>query len=318
MYRDRLKLIICRKASRLAGSLLLCSLLSLISLQAHSRTLLILLSDRHHIYQDLANAIQTDTFSHYRTLILDEFDIATTQLPDTILAIGMRACETALQITEQHRDIVCTFLPSQTFLQLIEQYRSNLAVTPARVTAIYMDQPLQRQIQLARLIAPGAKSIGTVFGNSSAYQQQAFEALSSAAGFKPQHDIMDERQNPVQVLTPIIQRSDIFLALPDSASFNRNVTRWSLYITLRNRVPLIGYSASYAQAGAVISMYTTPQQLAQQTSQVLNQITDSEVMPKPAYPIEFTLNINQSAARTLRIDIPELEFLTQHLTEVLH
>jgi putative ABC transport system substrate-binding protein len=317
MYRDRLKFITCRLASRLAGYALLLCLLSLISLQAHARSLVILLSDRHHIYQDLANAIQTDAFTDSQILVLEEFDNNTTQLPELFLAIGTRACETALQLTEQRSDIVCTFLPSQTFLRLLEQYRTGSATANARVTAVFMDQPLQRQIHLARLIDPEAESIGTVFGNSSVYQQQAFETLSLAAGFNAQHAFLDERQNPVQVLTPIIQRSDIFLALPDSASFNRNVTRWSLYITLRNRVPLIGYSASYAEAGAVISIYTTPHQLARQTSQVLNQIANTDVMPEPAYPLEFTLNINQSASRTLRLDVPDIETLTQHLTEVL-
>ncbi|WP_417583525.1 ABC transporter substrate-binding protein [Nitrincola sp.] len=275
-----------------------------------------MLSDRHHIYQDLANAIQTETFTDYRTLVLEELDSDMVTIPDLILAIGTRACETALQLTWQHSDIVCTFLPSQTFIQLVEKYRTGPAVATAGVTAIFMDQPLQRQILLARLIAPSAQSIGTVFGSSSVYQQQAFMALSRAAGFEAQHAFLDEQQNPVQVLTPLIQRSDVFLSLPDSASFNRNVTRWSLYITLRNRVPLIGFSASYAEAGAVVSMYTTPQQLAKQTSQVLSQLTSTDIMPAPAYPVEFTLNINQSAARTLRLDLPAADVLTQHLTEV--
>ena len=317
MYRDRLKFITCRLASRLAGCTLLLCLLSLISLQAHAKTLIILLSDRHHIYQDLANAIQTDIFTDYQIVALEEYNSNTLQPPGIFLAIGTRACEAALQLTEQHSDIVCTFLPSQTFLRLLEQYRTDSSTANRRVTAVFLDQPLQRQIHLARLIDPEAESIGTVFGNSSIYQQQAYETLSLAAGFNAQYAFLDERQNPVQVLTPIIQRSDIFLALPDSASFNRNVTRWSLYITLRNRVPLIGYSASYAEAGAVISLYTTPQQLAGQTNQVLNQIAGTDVMPEPAYPLEFTLNINQSAARTLRLDLPEIEVLTQHLTEVL-
>lgn len=299
------------------GCCLLLCLLSSISLQAHARTLVILLSDRHHIYQDLANSIQTDAFTDYRTLSIEEFGTSMSRVPETILAIGTRACEAALAITEQHSNIVCTFLPSQTFLRLQEQYLASITNNNTRATAVFMDQPLQRQIHLARLIDPGAKSIGTVFGNSSIYQQQAFETLSLAAGFNAQHAFLDERQNPVQVLTPIIQHSDIFLALPDSANFNRNVTRWSLYITLRNRVPLIGFSASYAEAGAVISIYTTPKQLAQQTSHVLNQISRTDVVPEPAYPLKFNLDINQSAARTLRLDLPDIETLTQHLTEVL-
>lgn len=317
MYRDRLKFITFRIASRLAGYTLLLCILSLISLHAHAKTLVILLSDRHHIYQDLANTIQTDVFTDYQIVVIEDYDSNTTQFPALFLAIGTRACETALALNQQRSDIVCTFLPSQTFLQLLKQYQTNSTKTHARATAVFMDQPLERQIHLARLINPQAESIGTVFGKSSVYQQQAFETLSIAAGFNVQHALLDERQNPVQVLTPIIQHSDIFLALPDSAGFNRNVTRWSLYISLRNRVPLIGFSESYAEAGAVISMYATPQQLAQQTSWVLNQIANTDVMPEPAYPLAFTLNINQAAARTLRLYIPDIEILSKHLTEVL-
>jgi len=316
MCRERLKIIPCRLASRLAGCTILLCFLSLISLHAHSKTLVILLSDRHHIYQDLANAIKTEGFTDYQTFFLEELDRNRTPIPDLVLAIGTRACETAVQLSWQNTGVVCTFLPSQTFLQLLVKYRTEPTIATSGVTAVFMDQPLQRQIHLARLIAPRAQSIGTVFGSSSIYQQQDFNTLSRAAGFEAQHAFLDEQQNPVQVLTPLIQRSDIFLSLPDSASFNRNVTRWSLYITLRNRVPLIGFSASYAEAGAVVSLYTTPQQLAQQTSQVLNQLSRTDTMPEPSYPLEFTLDINRSAARTLRLDLPAVEILSQQLTEV--
>ncbi|KGK40854.1 hypothetical protein LH51_19010 [Nitrincola sp. A-D6] len=291
--------------------------MSLASFHAHSKTLTILLSDRHHVYQEFANAIHTEAFPEHQILTLGEFDNNKGPIPELILAIGARACEAALRAIHQDSDIVyCTFLPSQTFQQMFAQYRSSATAQTVKVTATFMDQPLQRQIYLARLIAPGARSIGTVFGSNSVYQQQAFETLSLAAGFEAQHAFLDERQNPVQVLTPLIQRSDIFLSLPDSAGFNRNVTRWSLYITLRNRVPLIGFSASYAKAGAVVSMYTTTEQLAQQTSQVLNQLITTDIIPEPAYPHEFTLKINQSAARTLRLELPDEELLSKRLTEV--
>lgn len=296
-------------------SLLLCILVWLPA-SAQAQNITILLSDNQQIYNEMAAAIEPENPERKHALLLDEFtQTDRAHHTHTLVAIGTRACETAIQLNTPQYKIICTFLPSQTFEQIVTHHTD--AITDQQsVTAIFMDQPLQRQIDLARLIAPNARTLGTVFGNSSAYQQAAFEELAHAAGLSPQHAFLDERQNPVQILTPLIQRSDIFLSLPDSASFNRNVTRWSLYITLRNRVPLIGFSASYAEAGAVVSLYSTVQQLAEQTNEVIRIVEQSGELPAPAYPSEFTININRSAARTLRMDLPESEILSQQLKQL--
>lgn len=291
------------------------SILLWLPISAQAESIIILLSDTQQIYRDMAAVIEPGHPQQTRTVLLDEFiQSGMDSNAHTLVAIGTRACESGIQFNPAQYRVICTFLPSQTFEQLVTHHIDAI-INQQSVTAVFMDQPLQRQIDLARLIAPNARTLGTVFGNSSVYQQEAFERLAHTAGFTPQHAFLDERQNPVQILTPLIQRSDIFLSLPDSASFNRNVTRWSLYITLRNRVPLIGFSASYAEAGAVVSLYSTVQQLAEQTNEVIRIVEQSGELPAPAYPSEFTININRSAARTLRMDLPESEILSQQLKQ---
>ena len=304
------------KASFIVRSLLLCTILLLFPLPSKAQELIIILSDNQNTHNDIALSILENTHTNAQVILHNEYTKESSDSNSQIIvSIGTRACAIAIERMNYRDTIICTLIPAQTYQSLLIK-NAKTASSDNNLSAIYMDQPIYRQIALARLISPNALNLGTVFGQTSVGQRIEFERIGSEHGFQTHHAFLDDSQNPVQVMTPLIQKSDIFLAIPDNAIFNRSVSRWALYISLRNRIPLIGFSSSYAEAGAVVAIFSTPEQLAQQTSEVVNNYLTRQTLEPASYPKEFTIVTNPSIARTLRMSLPETQHISQQLKEI--
>ncbi|GAA0794463.1 ABC transporter substrate-binding protein [Marinobacterium sediminicola] len=229
----------------------------------------------------------------------------------TILAVGSRACEQMLSRYHPDTRLVCSFLPSTTFVQLKRQLLPEQG--QPQVSAIFIDQPLLRQIRLAKLVRPDARFLGSALGNNSQSLRSELESGSKEAGLELQLSYLTTQDNPVEKLTPVIQNSDLFLVIPDSSVFNRAISKWLLYLSLRNQVPVIGFSESYTNAGATASVHSSPTQIGQQAGEWLNRLSAGEALPPPSYPAYFDVSINTVAARTLNLKLTSGEALEQEL-----
>lgn len=285
-------------------------LLLLVSPGVLAETPLVLLSDANTSYARMFAALQRHYTGALEARVLPNTIPPQTE-PRLLLAIGSRACATALDLVDPRGRLFCLFLPAQTFNELTANPKGQALLADHRLSALYLDQPLARQMHLAQLIAPNLKRIGTVVGPNSDARAQAFEQQARALGLEPVVGRLDSSDNPIEVLSPVIEDSDLFLSLPDPTIFNRAAAKWILYITLRKGVPLLGFSARYADAGAVIALYSDTNSLARQAASMLEQASDR--LPLPSWPQEFSITINHTAARNLGLNLPSADQLTRRL-----
>ncbi|WP_379909812.1 ABC transporter substrate-binding protein [Marinobacterium aestuariivivens] len=219
--------------------------------------------------------------------------------------MGARACEQLLQRSDEAFSLICAFIPRATFESLAALYGSTEMVRQQRLTAIYLDQPLERHLRLAHTLVPDAKSIGAMFGPFSSAERELFNKAAEAEGLSPVSITLAETDNPIEKLQPVVRQSDVFLALPDSALFNRATAKWLLYVTLRQQIPVIGFSRTYVEAGALAAVYSTPEQIGRQTGELLLQLEGGLPLPGPAFPRYFTVSSNPVVARTLDLKVPD-------------
>jgi ABC-type uncharacterized transport system substrate-binding protein len=78
-------------------------------------------------------------------------------------------------------------------------------------------------------------------------------------------------------------------------------------------IPVIGYSAAYQRAGAMVSLYTTPEQLARQAVEAVIAWRQGKGLPATPEPKYFTVGINVTVARSLGIELPGADVLEQKL-----
>lgn len=290
--------------------LLMAALLVLLGGTARAEPVALVLSDFSPSYNEVRDAVLATAQQPPRVVTLDQMaDAAPTER--LILTVGSRACDQMLRRYHPDTRLICTFLPSTTFRQLKQQLLPEQ--NGRGISAIFIDQPLIRQIRLARLIRPDARTLGSALGDNSRALGSELEAGSRQEGLALQLVYLSAQDNPVSRLTPVIESSDLFLVLPDSSVFNRALSKWLLYLSLRHRVPVIGFSESYTNAGATASVHSSARQIGQQAGDWLNRLQAEGTLPPPSYPAYFDVSVNPVAGRTLQLPLTSPEALEQQL-----
>ncbi|WP_027856874.1 ABC transporter substrate-binding protein [Marinobacterium jannaschii] len=232
-----------------------------------------------------------------------------------IIAVGAKATREVLN-SPLTAPLISTFIPRRTYQQILSENPLHPLISSQQTTAVYLDQPLARQIRLARLISPRAKRLSTALGPDSSKDLALLKQAAEAQQMVLSHALLEQDSNPIRQLQPLIENSDMFLTLPDRAVFNRTTAKWILYISFRQRVPLIGFSRKYVEAGAIAGVFSEPEQIGRQTAELINQLpAQPGQLPPPAVPKYFTVETNETAAHSLRMPIPAADVLETALEE---
>ena len=227
-----------------------------------------------------------------------------------VVAIGSRASEFALKRFPK-ADILSLLMPVAAWDELHKRLPGL-----GRRAAVVIDQPLQRALTLGHLLVPNAGQVGAVFGPISVGKRTHLLRAVQRRGMELLYADMDSADNPIGVLSPLVQKSDLFIAVADRAVFNKSVAKWLLYLSFRQKVSVIGFSQSYAKAGALGAVYSSPENIGRHGAELVVNLLAQEQTELPAielwgtnYPKYYTLAINRKVARALNIPVPELEVL---------
>lgn len=302
-----------RWSCHLVGLLFFCVLFTPLA----SADQLIVLSRQLDSYLQVAKAISEELEHPTRVVTLEE--LAQNQYDTSgylhVVAIGSKAADSLFENIPADQPLYVSFIPRQTYRSLLVKYANHARIKKKKVTAIYLDQPYERQFGLARLIAPHAKTIATALGPNSQNDLELLEKAARSKKLNLIYEKLQETDNPIHKLQPLIRESDIFLSLPDRSVFNRTTAKWVLYISFRQRIPLIGFSKKYVDAGALAAVHSTPEQIGRQTGETIQASIDKQRLPMPEYPKYFSVATNENAAQSLRIQIPSERELIRLLQE---
>lgn len=219
---------------------------------------------------------------------------------DLVVTVGSPAARTVLQIPDGP-PMIATLLTRATF----EKIR---AASPGRrngVTALYLDQPLQRQIAFIQRLLPGTRRVVTLVSENLENQIPLLKRELAASEMSLDAMVLVDNDNMVPVLERLLARDGVFLALPDSTVFSRDNIRPFLLTTYRYQRPVIAFSPAFVQAGALAALHTTPAQLALELSESLTRLEPRNmVLPQPRGPTRFSVIFNTQVARALKLTLP--------------
>lgn len=296
-------------------------LLMLLSLvNAAKADSLLVISSPQDGYRQVAGSIATRLDTPTKTVTLQQLENQSfnTLGFEQIITIGFRATDALFDKVPVDKKIYASYLPKRSFLALLDKYRNHPRTQKRTITAVFLDQPYRRQVAFARIILPQAKIIATALGPNSKHDLGLLEKASEAADFTLKHEQLDSTDNPILKLQPLISTADLFLSLPDKSVFNRVTTKWILYISFRKRIPLIGFTKRYVDAGALAAVFSTSEQIGQQTAELIQTTAGKKRLPPGHYPVYYSVATNQTAARSLRIKIPSEEHLKAALLSYEH
>lgn len=302
-------------------ALLLAVLAPLVSPAALAEpTYLLVLSHASGAYTGFAEAFRAEASrdtAHASTVRVVPADRLDTTLPSLarsdgstlVVAVGAAAAEDIAK-RRLKRPVLYTLLPRSTYQDLIARFPPR-----SRTSALYIDQPFDRQLALAKLVVPKAQRIGVLLGPTSRRSRTRLLQAAERLGLDLIVEQISHPDELIEHLSSLLQRSDVFLAVPDPLVSNRRTAPNILLTTYRYRRPVIGYSRAYVTAGALCAVYSTPRQLGTQAYRAATRmlVSGGAQSSAPEYPNRFRIQFNDYVARSLELPIPDTQALIKRL-----
>ena len=193
-------------------------------------------------------------------------------------------------------------------------YETMIKRSPRNFAAIFVEQPVGRIFNLVSLLKPGDAEVGIVLGAAT---QDMAPLLQAAANERNQRLLLETASEGAavgRVLADVIRGgANVLVAIPDPVVQTANTVQPILLMSYHAGIPVIGYSAAYQRAGAMVSLYSTPEQLARQVSEAVIAWTQGKGLSAIQEPKYFTVGINTTVARSLGIELPDADTLEQKL-----
>ena len=214
------------------------------------------------------------------------------------IALGHKVMKRLLEKTT-HAPILTVFISELSYKENLEKYslRENLS-------AIYSDPGVNYQMRLAEALYQRKVRVGVLLSDESIYMKEHIERASAVNELTVIIDTVSE-QNQIAKTLSRMQSMDVLLALPDHNIYNSGTIRSVLLSTYRNNQAIIGFSVGMVKAGALATVYSNVDNIAEETVSWIQEYKNRQYVLPPRHATRFDVKINEHVARSL--DISYLE-----------
>lgn len=198
--------------------------------------------------------------------------------------------------------VLYTLIPESTYKEIISERIASEEHSPSDDYVIYLGQTASRQLTLTELVTGKKCRVGLVIGEHSGRRIKDLKvaALESDTQLVAKQTLSED--TAIDDIKQVLMDSDIYLALYDSNILNRHNAKWLLYMAYKMNKPVIGFSSSYTRAGAVASIFSTPEQIGRQSGEWLMDMLKHRTVTKQQHPKYFSVTTNPNIQRILRLE----------------
>lgn len=278
---------------------------ALCSMPTQAGVVTIVLSADSAPYQEASEAIESRLKLQHTVIqvLADKIAISGSALAraNLIVTIGVRAAD-LIAAQGGNTPPVLAVLVTEDWYQ--GQGRAKLTAGGRSAGAIVLEQPLSRQLRLVRYAFPDAYKVGVVVGRKNAALLESLRAAAEVEGLTLVGAVADSESSLVTVLGQVLKDSDLLLAVPDADVLNRNTVQSVLMTSYRYRDPVVGYSKALSRAGALLSLYSSPEQIGRQAGELAEKSLNGAKLPAQQWPKYYSVSVNEHVARSLGVDTP--------------
>ena len=278
---------------------------------AASAQLLLVVSDGAPAYGEVADEVRNRVAASAPGLRIDVVHVAEAATFDDrrlgsyrlVVTVGLAAARSVVPLAQAsgaRPPLLALLVPRAGY----EELAAAGGATKARMSAIFIEQPLARQLDLVALALPGKVRVGVLLGPTSIALDGELAEQARARGLQIRRAEARDAGTVYSALRDVLLGSDILLALPDAVAINAATIRGVLVASNRAQVPVLGFSQALVDAGALLAVYTTPQQYARHAAEIATQsLAQHAPLPRAQYPRYFTVGVNFFAARALGLAV---------------
>lgn len=193
--------------------------------------------------------------------------------------------------------------------------RSSLNTLPAdtfdqNIHVLLANPPPLRQLRLAKLLVPRARSVGLL--HSSRYAEQIPEWRQAAAqvSFNLNPRILPNQDSLARQLVELLDQNEVLVAADDPEVYNADNLKTILLTSYTRNKVLIGPSAPFVNAGSLSSTFSSPTQTALSLGRLIDGPWQGNTL---SYPHYFSVLSNPQVARSLGFPPPNDQALAAEL-----
>lgn len=277
------------------------------AIRAETVNVSLVLSDSTAPFQQFSGALTKALAASQSQVRVIQSNVTSTDAKiDLVVAVGMKATE--LAIANSKAPVLAVMLPKAGYETLLEKYPPQKSLKA--ISAIYLDQPWDRQLYFIQAALPGHSIVGMLYSpNTSIVLPRLPQGMSlNAKSVRSNETLFSALEN-------ILESSDVLLVIPDNVIYSSSNVRNILLASYRQKVPMVGISQAYVNAGALCAIFSTPEQLAWQTATTIISFIANKRLPEPQYPVSFSIGINQQVSTSLGIELAPPEVIRQRMDQ---
>ncbi|MFO2464921.1 ABC transporter substrate-binding protein [Pseudomonas sp. 15FMM2] len=183
---------------------------------------------------------------------------------------------------------------------------------PDKISLLWSDPPLDRQLRLIASILPQYRRIGVLYGKDSEFLLRELRQYAEPLGL----EIVSQRwedTNDSRPLQTLFKHSDVLLGLDDTYLYNPKTVKNLLLSSYARQLPLIGPNAGFVRAGSLASTYSDQGDWLKVLERLLDQPPTH--WPRALYPQHFKVVGNPQVARSLGIEQVDENAVATRLAE---
>lgn len=234
-----------------------------------------------------------------------------------VVPVGMRAARFVAENLPVGVSVLALLVPKQSFAAIVWPAGSSRR----HISAVYLDQPLQRSFQLIHLLDPRLKRVGIVVSEPgySADDGGTDESLREAQGMARGHglslvtQVVDNGRGVADALRRLLPTVDVLMLVPDRLVINSANVQHVLLTSYRYRVPVMGFSQGLVTAGAVAAVFSTPEHIGQEGGRMAGTWAGGGDLPAARHAGGFDLAINERVTHSLGLAPPDERLLRRRL-----
>ena len=174
--------------------------------------------------------------------------------------------------------------------------------SPRFRTVVTVDLPPEVLLSWVGRLFPGRSRVGVIRGpmQTDAYMK-AFERAARQSGLTVEVVTCQHPRDEVEVFLKLKSHVDLVWCPPNAQLYNSATLKPLLMASLTNRLPIIGFSEQFVQAGALFGGSADFADVGRQTAALALRVVRNEPVPSRQAARKFHFAYNQRVARLLGV-----------------
>jgi len=228
--------------------------------------------------------------------------------PHCAVTIGLTSTRRAL--AARTRSKLYSLLVSKEELDGLARTYQQLSLY---ISGIYEEQSFIRQLYLAQALGTTPVKAIILLDQKNRFYLPELLDIAAKESVSLKYKILRRPESPNDFIDTLAEKND-YLLLQNQSSQSSDAKMANLVLSAyRNNVRLIGSRTSDTAAGALASVYTPTNALAQQAVAEISELCEQKKFRPPHYAKRYAVNLNRKIADNLGLSRLRAESLTQHL-----